>query len=68
MKDSQRKAMFANMTAYNVKLKKSETIQNPTVVTMKNGRHAIKGTGSDGTGMFRIISKSQAEELRKRKS
>lgn len=40
---------------YNVKLKKKEKIQNAKHVMTKNGRHAIKGVGSDGTIMYKFI-------------
>ena len=43
------------LTAFNVKLKKKEVIQNPREVTLKNGRKAIAGFGSDGTKIFRFI-------------
>jgi hypothetical protein len=40
---------------YCVKEKKKVEIQNPTQVTMKNGRPAIQGTCPDcGTKIFRI--------------
>lgn len=42
-------------TGYNVKLKKKEMIRNPKHVVLKNGRHAIKGIGSDGTVMFKFV-------------
>ncbi|MDF2424801.1 MAG: hypothetical protein OPY03_05845 [Nitrosopumilus sp.] len=44
-----------NVTGYNVKSKMKERILNAKFVTMKNGRLAVKGVGSNGTGMFRII-------------
>ena len=46
----------SDVTGYNVKLKKKEKIQNPKHVTLKNGRHAIKGVGSDGTPIFRFVA------------
>ncbi len=48
-------AKNAGLTGFNVKLKRSEVIQNPREVTFKNGRKAIRGVGSDGTPIFRII-------------
>lgn len=47
---------ITGLKGYNVKLKKSEVIRNPVKVTMKNGRHAVKGLGSDGTPIFRIVA------------
>jgi len=43
------------LTAFNVKLRKKEVIQNPREVTLKNGRKAIQGFGSDGTKLTRFI-------------
>jgi len=51
----QLKAIHAGVTGFNVKLKKSEVIQNPKEVTLGNGRKAIRGVGSDGTPIFRFI-------------
>jgi len=44
-----------NVTGFNVKLRKKEKILKAKFVKMKNGRDAVKGVGSDGTGIFRII-------------
>ena len=44
-----------NLTGFNMKTRKKEKILNPELVTMKNGRNAVKGHGKDGTKMFRII-------------
>ncbi len=44
-----------NLTGFNMKTRKKEKILNPELVTMKNGRKAVKGHGKDGTKMFRII-------------
>ncbi len=53
------KAIHANtkggVTGFNVKLGRKEAIQNPREVTLRNGRKAIKGVGSDGTPIFRFI-------------
>ena len=46
---------LSNIKGYNVKLRKTEKILDAKITTMKNGRKAVKGVGSDGTGMFRII-------------
>ncbi len=48
-------AKNAGLTGFNVKLQKKEVIQNPREVTFSNGRKAIRGVGSDGTPIFRII-------------
>ena len=44
--------------AYCVKCKAKREMKNPTEVTMKNGRRAMKGTCSVcGTGMYKILGK-----------
>lgn len=41
--------------AYCVKCRAKRTMNNPTKITMKNGKPAVKGTCPKcGTGMFRI--------------
>jgi len=55
MKKDMKKLDIDNLIGYNVKLKKKEKILDAKLVTMKNGRKAVKGKGSDGTGMYRII-------------
>ena len=54
-----------DVTAYCVKCKeKNSPMDNPEVVTMKNGRKAVKGVhGKCGTGMYSILSADQAKEL-----
>ena len=50
------KAPVEEITAYCVKCRANRTIQNPTRVTLSNGRPAIKGTCPVcSTGMFRMI-------------
>jgi hypothetical protein len=44
-----------NVKGFNVKLRKKEKMRDAEFTTMKNGRLAVKGKGSDGTGMFRIV-------------
>jgi hypothetical protein len=44
-----------NMEAYCVKCKAKKEMQNPTAITMKNGKPATTGTcGTCGTKMFKI--------------
>ncbi len=45
----------SDIIGYNVKLKRKEKILNPKRVILKNGRHAVKGVGSDGTVMFKFV-------------
>ena len=44
-----------DMMGYNVKLRKMDKIKNPKRVVLKNGRHAVKGVGSDGTTIFKFV-------------
>jgi hypothetical protein len=54
------------ITAYNVKTRKQTTINNPKLVTLKNGRQAIKGIAADDskTTLFRIISAADAKNFK----
>ncbi len=54
------------LKAYSVKLRKMVTIKDPELVTLKNGRKAVRGVASEdpSSKVFRIVSDSQAEELR----
>ena len=51
-------------TAYSVKLKKNVEIKDPELVTMKNGRKAIKGVAAEDPTqkVFRILSAAEAEK------
>ncbi len=53
------------ITAYSVKEKATVPVQNPEVVTMKNGRKAVQGLSPAGNKVFRILSKADAESLEK---
>ncbi len=53
------------LTAYSVKEKAQVPIQNPEVVTMKNGRKAVQGTSPAGNKVYRILSAADAEKLEK---
>ena len=57
-----------SFTAYNVKLKRKEKLDNPRLVTRSNkGRttYLLTAPGSDGTALWRIISKDQAADFKK---
>ena len=58
-----------NMSAYNMKTRKKTTINNPKLITMKNGRPAIKGTAADDgkTPVFRILSSTEAKQFKANK-
>ncbi len=53
------------ITAYSVKEKTTVPVQNPEIVTMKNGRKAVQGVSPAGNKVFRILSKADAETLEK---
>ena len=50
-----------------MKLKKIVEIKDPELVTMKNGRKAIKGVAAEDTSqkVFRILSAADAEKAAK---
>ena len=54
------------LTAYSVKLRKMVVIKYPELVTLKNGRMAVRGVASEDTSskVIRILSDKQAEEIR----
>ena len=53
------------LKAYSVKLRKMVTIKDPELVTLKNGRKAVRGVASEdpSSKVFRIVSDEQAEEI-----
>jgi hypothetical protein len=50
---------------YNVKTRKKTTINNPKLVTMKNGRKAITGIAADDgkTSLYRMVSEAEAKDF-----
>ena len=56
-----------NLTAYSVKLKKTVEIAEPEIVTMKNGRKAVRGVDAEDPTqkVFRIIGDNQVAEIEK---
>jgi hypothetical protein len=54
------------ISGYNVRTRKKTTMKNPQLITMKNGKHALKGTAADDnkTIMYRIISATEAQQLK----
>ena len=60
-----RKDMEEEWMAYDVKARKKVKIVDPKLVTLKNGRKAIKGTSAEtGIGLFRIVSPEQAKQFK----
>ena len=55
------------LTAYSVKLRKTVEISDPKIVTMKNGRKAVRGVAAEDPTqkVFRIIGDSQVAEIEK---
>ena len=56
-----------NLTAYSMKLRKTVEIAEPKIVTMKNGRKAVRGVAAEDPTqkVFRILSDSQVAEVEK---
>ena len=57
------------LIGYNMKLKKSEEINRPSLVVFKGqgnrkDRYAATGKGSDGTTMFKILGKPDFDSLK----
>ena len=51
--------------AYDVKARKKVKMEDPKLVTLKNGRKAVKGTSPEtGIALFRIISAEQAKKFK----
>ncbi len=57
---------MVELKAYSVKLRKMVTIKDPELVTLKNGRKAVRGVASEdpSSKVIRIVSDKQAEEIR----
>ncbi|MXY43860.1 MAG: hypothetical protein F4Y50_07395 [Dehalococcoidia bacterium] len=55
------------LTAYSVKLKKKVFIKDPELITLKNGRRAVRGVAEEDPSVvvIVIISDKQAEALEK---
>ena len=56
---------MAELTAYSMKLRKMVTIKDPEVVTLKNGRKAVRGVAAEdpSSTVIRIVSAKEAEEM-----
>ena len=54
------------LKAYSVKLRKMVTIKNPEVVTLKNGRMAVRGVAEEDptSNVVRLVNAEQAEKIR----
>ena len=57
---------MVELKAYSVKLRKMVDIKEPQLVTLKNGRKAVRGVASEdpSSKVIRIVSDKQAEEIR----
>ncbi|MFP6680480.1 MAG: hypothetical protein VB824_10080 [Dehalococcoidia bacterium] len=58
---------MTKLTAYSMKLRKTVEIQEPELVTMKNGRQAVRGVAAEDptSKVFRILGKDEIEDVRK---
>ena len=58
---------MVELTAYSLKLRKMVTIRDPELVTLKNGRMAVRGVAAENPSskVMRIVSDKQAEEVRR---
>ena len=56
------------LKAYSVKLRKMVSIKDPEIVTLKNGRKAVRGVASEdpSSKVITFLSAEQAEELQKK--
>ena len=56
---------MVELTAYSVKLRKTVAIKDPELVTLKNGRKAVRGVAAEdpSSKVIRIVSVEQAEEI-----
>ena len=60
-----RKGMKEEWIAYDVKARKKVPIKDPKLVTLKNGRKAIKGISPEtGIALFRIIGPEDAKKFK----
>ena len=57
---------MVELKAYSVKLRKMVDIKDPELVTLKNGRKAVRGVASEdpSSTVIRMVSDKQAEEIR----
>ena len=56
--------MAKEWIAYDVKARKKVKLVDPKLVTLKNGRKALKGKSAEtGISLFRIISPKDAEKF-----
>ena len=58
---------MVELTAYSLKLRKMVAIKDPELVTLKNGRMAVRGLAAEdpSSKVMRIVSDKQAEEVRR---
>ena len=55
------------LTAYSLQLRKTVEIANPKLVTLKNGRKAVRGVAAEdpSSTVFRILSDKYVAEVEK---
>ncbi len=54
---------MADLTAYSVKLKKMVVIKDPELITLKNGKKAVRGVAAEdpSSKVIRIVSEKDAQ-------
>ena len=57
---------MVELKAYSVKLRKMVDIKNPELVTLKNGRKAVRGVAAEdpSSNVIRMVSNEQADQIR----
>jgi hypothetical protein len=57
------------ITAYNIKTRKQSVMKHPQLITMKNGKMALKGLAADDgkTTLYRIVSAADAQKFKSEK-
>lgn len=56
--------LSVRVEAFDVKARKKVVVENPELVTLKNGRIAVRGRSPlTGITVYRILSKQEAERL-----
>lgn len=59
--------MGQKFEAFDVKARKKVVIEKPEIITLKNGRLAVRGKSPlTGITVYKILSKAEAEKLQKK--
>ena len=65
-----RRCLMEGLTAYCLALRKKCEILEPSVVTLKSGRKAVRGRAKDAPqyNVFRLVNASEAEQVESMRS